>query len=563
MTPRIAIIGSGPTGIYTFRHLLDGSRPLDVTIFEAHSEAGWGMPYAPGVNGRSMLSNIAGLEIPAVTESLVAWLHRQPDAELARLSVPRERITDREFFPRVVLGEYFRAQLALLADRSRARGDRVEIRPSHRVTDIELREADILVTVTRPDGGTSNLAFDHVVMATGHAFPAGSERHPGWFASPYPTSSLRAIRNVHVGIRGTSLSAIDALVEVAGGHGAFLRDASGLLHYHPGPGTDGFRATLMSRKGLLPEADFLYPIPFGPNAVCTPEAVDALAASGRADLLDAVFDLFREELVRADPDYAARIGLATLDADSFADAYFREREAHDPFAWAARNLAEAQADHARGHVVPWRYAILRTHEVVARVLPHLSARDLERFHASWKAAFVDDYASVPHESIERLLALHRAGRLDVLRLGAGYRLDPAETGALVTCEGRQIHFPAFIDATGQRAMAAPDLPFPTLVAQDAVRQARSARGSWTEDSDPVETGGVELDEAFRPVNDLPLHRELHCLALPFLLHRHPFSQGLTSSNEMGAIVAQAILDRMSHRLLAPAEMMAVPDGRAA
>lgn len=42
---KIAIIGSGPTGIYTFYSLLKNASPLSVSVFEQADEAGVGMPY--------------------------------------------------------------------------------------------------------------------------------------------------------------------------------------------------------------------------------------------------------------------------------------------------------------------------------------------------------------------------------------------------------------------------------------------------------------------------------------------------------------------------------------
>ena len=62
----IAIIGSGPTGIYTFYHLLNNSTPLSVSVFEQADEAGVGMPYNDDDNSRLMLANIASIEIPPI-----------------------------------------------------------------------------------------------------------------------------------------------------------------------------------------------------------------------------------------------------------------------------------------------------------------------------------------------------------------------------------------------------------------------------------------------------------------------------------------------------------------
>ncbi len=512
------------------------------------------MPYAPTLNARAMLSNIASIEIPPVVETLSAWLTRQEDADLARMEVPRERIDDRAFYPRIVLGEFFRAQLALVVARARTRGHVVTVETGQRVVDIEPGPDDIAVAAENGVGETQHHAFGHVVMATGHSWPDWTEERPGYFTSPWPATTLRAIRNVHVGIRGTSLSGIDALVAVASNHGAFLLDAGGVLQWHPGPDTDEFRVTMMSRKGLFPEADFHFPIPYDDNVVCTPEAIEAVIASGRPDVLDAIFALFAQELALADPDYAAAIGLASLDADTIAAAYFGQRDEEDPFLWAARNLAEARANYEDKVTVPWRYAILRMHEVVALAVPHLSAEDLKRFHGGLREVFIDDYATVPHESIERILALRRAGRLDILALGSDYDLDAkAEaTGAVLTYSGGRIHFPAFIEAMGQRALTLDDLPFPSLLASGAVRPARSQgpRIDWGDGPDDgEETAGIDLDEAFRPVSETGLHGSLYCLGLPFLLHRMPFTQGITSSHEMAQIVAGAILGQSSESSL--------------
>jgi cation diffusion facilitator CzcD-associated flavoprotein CzcO len=40
MTSRIAIIGSGPTGIYTLRGFVGAKRPLMITVFEIEADAG-------------------------------------------------------------------------------------------------------------------------------------------------------------------------------------------------------------------------------------------------------------------------------------------------------------------------------------------------------------------------------------------------------------------------------------------------------------------------------------------------------------------------------------------
>ena len=437
MTAKIAIIGSGPTGIYTLKGLAGAERPLSITIFEIEADAGKGTPYHPHINDQAMLANIASIELPPICETLVAWLRRQPDAELQRLNVSRENINEREFYPRVILGEYLQSQFRQVIEKGLEKGHAIDVKPRHRVVDIKLQADDIQLTVNMPDGERKDYAFDHVVMATGHNWPETTEIKPGYFVSPWPAPPLKKIEACSIGILGTSLSAIDALITVSTAHGAFYLDPAGLLQYRGSADSEGFHAALMSRKGLLPEADFYFDYPYTPLQFCTEEAVDALIERDSVNLLDEVFELFKRELAACDPDYAAKIGLALLTVETFAPAYFAAREAADPFVWAASNLAEAEQNKVNRYTVPWRYAILRMHEVIARAVPHLDEDDLGRFHKNFKTVFVDDYATVPHQSIQRLLALRRAGKLDILALGNDYEIstEGIERGAVVRYDG--------------------------------------------------------------------------------------------------------------------------------
>lgn len=545
MYTSIAIIGSGPTGIYTLKGLIDCEQPLAITVFESERDPGKGTPYHPDLNDRAMLSNIASIELPPIRESLVDWLRRQGAADLSRLDVERESINEREFYPRIVLGEFLQAQFDGLVEEGRARGHSIEVKASHRVTDIELRPHDIKLVARHADA-TFDYSFDHVVMATGHDWPETTEIKPGYFLSPWPAPDLKRIPPCRVGILGTSLSGIDALVTVATAHGTFLLDDSGQLRYHSLPSTEALTFTMMSRKGVLPEADFYFDVPYRPLRFCTDAAVDTLIDTRKDYLLDEVFDLFRRELVSCDPDYAESIGLGMLAVDTIAPAYFRAREEADPFAWAARNLAEAELNKSRRRTVEWRYAILRMHEVVAKAIPHLNDRDLQRFHKYFKSVFVDDYATVPHESIRRLLALHQAGKLKIVALGDEGDIDNdhVERGAVVAFDGRRLEFDAFIDATGQHSLSARDIPFPTLLSQGVVRKATTRKAELSEDGaeEHVETGGVELDDTFRPVFEDNLSNRLYCGAIAFLLHKLPFVQGITSARDIGVKIAEAIID---------------------
>ena len=417
----IAVIGSGPTGIYTVKYLLERCADISITLFEEQAQAGKGTPYHQDWNDAEMLANIASIEIPPIHETLEEWLNSQSEYELGDIGIAREDISDRAFYPRVALGEYFASQLQILARSAQNSGNELHLYTNCKVVDVALGN-DRVVVFAQPEKDTvKEHRFDYAVMATGHTWPKESEVRPGYFLSPWPAQALKTIGNCHVGIRGTSLSAIDAAVALSVARGMFERNAEGKLIYLSEPGTDDFHITMMSRKGILPEADFYHPIPYEPLSKCTAEAIAELIKQVPGEeLLSAVFALFKRELALCDPHYAAAIGIESLTQETFASAYFSERERYDAFDWARHNLEEAKRHQEIEYTVPWRYAILRMHEPIGQIVPHLMAEGHKQFQKYLKSVFVDNYATVPHESIERMLALHEAGKLDVLQLGKVY-----------------------------------------------------------------------------------------------------------------------------------------------
>ena len=536
MMPTIAFVGAGPTTIYTLHALVDlAEQPFSVTVFEEQASAGRGTPYRPGWNDPAMLSNIASIEIPPLEETLLDWLQAQPAARLVELGIDPDKIGERTFYPRLALGEFFHDQFAGLLDRARARGCRVTVRTRCRVIDAVSAARGMTLSVSPRFGPIYEECFDHVVLATGHQWPAEPEVRPGYFLSPWPASALAAIAPTKIGIRGSSLTAIDAAVALAVTHGEFVENDDSTLRYDPAPGTDALNMTMMSRKGLLPEADFFAPLPYEPLSICTPEAIERLIAAPQDDLLDPAFALFKQELSAVDPDYAEQVGLAGLDLEEFCERYFAERIATDPFEWAKCNLAEAQRNYRDEVTVPWRYAILRMHEVMALLVPHLEQHEFKRFSRFFKPMFIDDYATVPHESIKRMLALHDTGKLDVVAIGEDYRIDShrPEGGAIVHVDGTQHAYPVFIEATGQRALPARQFPFRSLLRQGIIRDEGAPDGANG-------SRGVVIDDQFHPVADDIPPDQLFCLSLPFILGRHPFIQGITSSHEMGTVVAEQL-----------------------
>lgn len=517
---KIAIVGAGPTGIYTFFSLLKAPEALSISLYEQDDEAGVGMPYSDDDNARMMLANIASIEIPPLFMTYLDWLRQQSDKHLARYDVERATLHDRQFLPRVLLGEYLRDRFLACVQQAKARGFQVEIHESCQVTDLQTRADGVMLWA---HGVPSPRHYDFVAIATGHVWPDEDQSTRAFFPSPWSGLMEAHIPACQVGIMGTSLSGLDAAMAVVIQHGNFIEDDRS-CRFELDAGREGLRVALMSRTGVFPEADFYCPLPYEPLAVVTDDALQSEIANGSAGLLDRVFDLIVKEITQADPRWSQRIALETLNADTLADAWFADRRAHDPFKWAEANLREVERNKREKHTVPWRYAILRLHEKVQEIVPHLTENDKKRFKTGLARVFIDNYAAIPSQSIRRLLALREAGILSILALGMDYTLDIQETCTVITTDAQRYRFDVYIDARGQQALKTKDLPFPRL------REQLQAVGDEIPD--------VAEDYTLR--EPAAARGRIAFGALPWLMHDRPFVQGLTACAEIGEAMANAI-----------------------
>lgn len=517
---KIAIIGAGPTGIYTFFSLLNQKTPLSVVIYEQAAEAGVGMPYSDEDNSRMMLANIASIEIPPIFQTYLDWLREQDEAHLARYGVEKSALHDRQFLPRILLGEYYRDRFLTLVKRAKAQGFDVRVHESCQVTDIEATPDGVRLWT---EGTPVAENFDLAVLATGHVWPEEASTPRSFFPSPWSGLMEAKIPPCRVGIMGTSLSGLDAAMAVVIQHGRFQEADDGHIQFNLDEGSEALNIVLMSRSGILPEADFYCPLPYEPLTIVTGQAIASAIEKGSEGLLDRVFQMMVQELERADPQWCQAIKLTTLDADSLRDAWFADRLQHGPFNWAISNLNEVERNKHDKRTVPWRYTVLRLHEAVQDIVPHLNEQDRERFNRGLARIFIDNYAAIPSQSIRRLLALREAGIISILTLGDDYEMEVQADKKVIVAQGQRETFDLFIDARGQQALKTKDLPFPTL------RKQLQAAGDDIPD----------VGDDYTLLQPDELRGRIAFGALPWLMHDRPFIQGLVVCAEMGEAIAKA------------------------
>ena len=525
---KVAIVGVGPTGIYTFHALVERGEPLEIELYEQAEQAGVGMPYNSDNNADFMLANIASIEIPPIYISYLTWLQNQSDDYLAQFRIERNSLHERQFLPRVILGDYYRDRLFAIVEKARGSGFAISINESSEVTDLRANPNGVSLWINH---ASQPVEVDFAAIATGHLWPETDVQTRKFFPSPWTGLMDVQISACRVGILGTSLSAIDAAMAVACQHGAFTTGADNALQFICKSDSQSLKLTLMSRSGVLPEADFYCPLPYESLNIATPEAIEDVIVHGQKGLLDRIFRIIVQQLQDAAPQWSQEIALETLNADTFPEACFADRLEHDPFEWAKRNLIEVERNKQEQRTVAWRYTLLRLHEVIEEIVPHLDPPDEKRFKQGLARVFIDNYAAIPSESVRRLLALHDAGMIEILTLGADYERTNEQEMTVIYHHGRRSEFDVFIDARGQRALQSKDIPFPTL------RDQLLACGD--EIPDIGEDYTLQAPENAR--------NRIAFGGLPWLMHDRPFIQGLVVSAEIGAAMARALTQRALRR----------------
>lgn len=521
---RIAIIGGGPSAVYTVKNLLLTAAQLQITVFEAGPVAGCGIPYSEDRNTPDMMANITSVEIPPVLISLADWVRSADGKILKRFGIVRDKVSDRDFYPRVLIGAYYIDQLNRLVDGS-APDQEVVIETDTRVLDVKPLKAGFDVW-TKGKRDSARRRFDTVILATGHLTEFDRpEPQDGLYRSPYPVQNLKLGADRSALILGSSLSAIDAAVALAQRYGRFAEDGDRLA-FEPAS-KEKFRIVMASRKGIVPDADFFYPIPEEPLLIFTPARLSLLREDGNTGLLNKVFKLFSQQLESDDPGFVRELGVTRFTPEAFSRAYFDLRKDRAGFAAMSRNLAEAQRDYRDGRIVMWRYTLMRAHEVFAEIVPFLDERDLTRFRRHLAPVFADAYGCVPHLSIMRLLALHKAGCLDIVAMGENGTIRYGAGSFTLSVDDTEDSFGALIDARGQSAASIADLGFSELdrllLSDDPLKRER-------EDKD---------DDQFRLHLSGRSNADIFCISIPVMMERYPFAQGLVACSDAAKVVAVA------------------------
>ncbi len=399
----VAIVGCGFSGTSAFFQLVHSYPVEKITIFEATGLFGPGYPYHPEECGDYLINNTTDSMclVPANRRAFLDWLETRPD-QAADLD-------EKGHLPRSLFGVFLQEVFAATRTAAAVKGIEVSLIPAEATAMEEDADGQVHIRWT---GGT--VLADMALLTTGRAPdidayeapPAGSGAQ--YFANHICSQALDEISlDATIHLLGASLSAYDVvnrLFSPESGCG-FVRDAAGGLRFIAG--ANRRKVVLCSRSGRLKKMQSRKPETLKQSHFNL-SALREAAGKGGLDLSD-VAALIKQEATanKADTDWAA----VENPYEACADA--------DALNQRAAALLEAEIEAAR--LGEGRNFLVDLFEECRFTIwdgfaEQLLTPEAERlYRKSYETAALSYHAACPIPTAERLLALMRAGRLEVVK----------------------------------------------------------------------------------------------------------------------------------------------------
>ncbi|MFD0941647.1 FAD/NAD(P)-binding protein [Pedobacter boryungensis] len=559
---RVAIIGAGPTGLLMFKKLIAKNIPdLSISIFERKSILGAGMPYSSEGACKEHITNVSGNEIPELVTSVRQWTLDCKDSLLQRFDLDSANFNDYKVLPRLLFGAYLSDQFALLLEQAKALGLKVEVHLNTEIADIIDMEAENSTCIVTSMG--DSYSFERVIICSGHYWPKKMElSHAGYFDSPYPPQKIAFRTNHSVAIRGSSLTAIDAIRTLARSNGRFEKEPNEKLVYKLDTQNPAFKMTIHSRNGLLPAVRFhLEDSMLAKDSVLSASEVDQVRAANNGFVpLDYIYKRnFLDRLERSHPIFHALV--KHLPLEKFVQMMMERRENTPAFELLRNEFAEARISIENQEPIYWKEMLAVLSFAMNYPAKYFSAEDMKRLKGSLMPLISVVIAFVPQSSVSELLALHQAGVLDIQSVGNDSEISTCKEGGINyhfkddNGQQRSVHYPMFIDCIGQPHLEIDDLPYPSLVSSGTVAiaklrfadQKNAAIAYANGSNDIIKEGqvyylrvpGISINDNFQVLDAKgTANKRIHMLGVPFIGGYNPDYSGL----DFGDAASEKVMD---------------------
>lgn len=560
----IALLGGGPAALYMFKRIVDSSRTdFRIHIYERKSRLGEGMPYSEEGAGTEHVTNVSDVEVPELETTMEDWFRKAPPDVTGKYDIRPQDFNELKVIPRLLFGDFLTDQFHLLLNKAKDRAIPVSVH-----LDVEIKDV-----IDDPQAGKTKVMttegesfFDRVIICTGHLWLRKNEgRAKGYFDSPYPPSKLLCRINFPVAIRGSSLTAFDAIRTLSRCNGKFIKNEDDVTAYQLDEGRAGFKLVMHSIEGLLPairinvdESDYSQKQPLTKT-----EMEELRQTHGGFIPLDWMFEeKFKKSFIKKDPEFYERI--RSMSLETFVESIMSFREKLDPFSLFRAEYDEAEKTIRRNTTITWKEQLADLNYVINYPAKYFSAEDMLRLKKVLMPLVSLIIAFVPQNSAQELMALHEAGILSVVAVDPDSKVDPGKKEGIVyhyideNGKKQSKPFKMFIDCVGQAPLEIDEIPFKSLITNKTVSPAkiRFASGDVAaqlkrEGNENVEKNsdgwylklpGIMINDDFQVVDDDGVNnKRIYVMAVPFIGGLNPDYSGLDFCEAASSAIIKSLL----------------------
>jgi uncharacterized NAD(P)/FAD-binding protein YdhS len=563
---RVAILGGGPSGLFMYKRLVEaGQSDISISIFERKQLLGAGMPYSRDGACDEHITNVSGNEIPELVTSVDEWIKTQDRDTLNRFHINPDSFNDYKVLPRLLFGRYLTDQFSLLQQQAKEDGISTTIYYNTEVVDII--DAPDLGSVTVLTGDNVSYEFDKVIVCTGHNWPKRIENKVSrYFDSPYPPAKLAIKANHKVAIKGSSLTAIDALRTLARNNGKFTREKDGKLSFEVATESPDFEMVMHSRNGLLPAVRFhLEDSHLAKDSILSDEEVALVRKENDGFLpLDYVYRKnFLDGIQTNRPDFYKSI--KDLSIEEFVEQMMNLRENVPAFQLLKAEYREAEKSIDREQSVYWKEMLAILSFAMNYPAKYFSAEDMQRLQKTLMPLISIVIAFAPQGSVEEMIALYNAGVLSIVSVGDDSTVVPQPEGGIIYDytdeQGEKLskRFETFVDCVGQPHLPYEDLPYESLLTNHTVSPARLRFRDSELGLQEMEQGnkkvikghdgayylqvsGITINDDFQVVDAYgALNERVYMMAVPYIGGYNPDYSGLDFGEAASARIIKSLL----------------------
>lgn len=562
----VAIIGGGPSGLFLFKELIESGRSnLRIEIFEKGLQLGSGMPYSKSGSNVEHITNVSANEIPDLITPVGEWINTVSPAVLQTFHFEKSNFTDFKVLPRLLFGLYLSDQFDLLLKKALENDFIVKIHLDAEIIDVKYddKKKSSLVSLTNQ----TSLIFNYIILSTGHTWPKTYEGLvPGYYDSPYPPNKLLRVCNHPVAIKGTSLTAIDAMRTLARANGIFKKESEHKLSYKPE--NHNFKIVMHSRHGILPNIrSHLADSHLSKNLLLTKEEINRSIEENDGFLsLDFLFEEdFKKVLLKKDPSFYQMI--QDMNLEEFVDFILKPLASADPFLQFKEEYEQAEKSIREKRPIHWKEALAILSFAINYPAKHFSAEDMIRLQDVLMPLISIVIAFLPQSSAEELLAMHAAGVLEFIAVDPKSFTQPGVDGIIYYYkDGKDrdcsVQYETYIDCTGQKHLPFESFPFNSLKTTGSVTPARlqfrakekaqalvGQRDMKIEkegDQYFLKVPGIKINDCFQIVDKRGISNpRIYCMAVPFISGYNPDYSGLDFCAEASKIIVKTILNHIT------------------